>query len=212
MCGPLALALPVQQLGGTQKTTAILLYNIGRAFSYAALGIVFGSLGSSFQIFHLQQWLSIVAGCLILLILLVSKYSHYTLPGLAMFTQNIKVRLSYYLSSPKKIKNYLSIGILNGLLPCGLVYIAIAASLATGSMWQGSLLMLAFGLGTLPIMALTMAFGQFISVKVRSWLNKISPYIIMCVACLLILRGLNLGIPYVSPSLEKGTVNCCERK
>ncbi len=212
MCGPLALALPVQQLAGTKKTTAILLYNFGRALSYASLGIVFGAIGSSFQIFHLQQWLSIVAGVFILAIFLLGKFSHYTFPALAKLTQNIKFRLSHYLSSPKTTKTYLSIGVLNGYLPCGLVYLAIAASLATGSLLHGSLLMLAFGFGTMPIMALTMAFGKFISIGVRNRLNKISPYIIMGVACLLIIRGLNLGIPYVSPSLEKGEVNCCERK
>lgn len=210
MCGPLALALPVEQ--ASHKTASILLYNTGRAMSYSAMGIFFGLLGESFALFKLQQMLSIIAGIFILTILLSSKIGNPNVYFLSRFTQNIKTRLTTYLKSEKTLRSYLSIGFVNGFLPCGLVYIAIAASIASGSVLNSALLMFAFGMGTLPIMALTMAFGKFISYNLRRRLNKISPYMIMGVAMLLILRGLNLGIPYLSPKHEKGHVNCCERK
>jgi hypothetical protein len=69
--------------------------------------------------------------------------------------------------------------------------------------------MVAFGLGTIPIMALTMIFGRFISYNFRNNLNKITPYLIMCVAVLLIIRGLNLGIPFLSPSHDLNHVSSC---
>lgn len=212
MCGPLALALPVQQLESNKKTFAILLYNLGRALSYALMGAVFGIIGSSFALFNLQQWLSIVAGSFILIVLLISQFGGAKIPLIAKYNQIVKTKLTSYLMADKTLGSYLSIGILNGFLPCGLVYMAIAASVATGSVLNSSLLMLSFGLGTLPLMALTMAFGKFISMNVRTILSKMSPYIIMCVAVLLILRGLNLGIPYVSPKHEQGHMKCCEPK
>jgi uncharacterized protein len=212
MCGPLALALPVDQLNTANKTASILLYNIGRAISYAAMGVLFGIVGQSFELFFLQQWLSVLSGVLILSVLLFTKFGHPQGNIMVKFSQTIKHRLSTYLRSDKKLLSYLSIGMVNGFLPCGLVYIAIAASIAAGSIFKSSLLMFAFGIGTLPIMALTMAFGKFISFSLRKKLNKISPYLIMGVALLLILRGLNLGIPYISPQHDKGHVNCCGHK
>ncbi len=210
MCGPLALALPVENSGN--KTASILLYNIGRALSYTAMGVFFGLIGESFAIFKLQQILSIIAGVFIFVILLSDKIGNPHVFFLSRFTQKIKTKLSTYLKSEKTCLSYLNIGIVNGFLPCGLVYIAIAAAIATGSIFNSAMLMFAFGLGTLPIMAFTMAFGKFISFNLRMKLNKISPYMILCVALLLILRGMNLGIPYVSPKHNKGHVNCCERK
>lgn len=180
--------------------------------SYTAMGVIFGLIGQGFTLFKLQQVLSILAGIIILAILMLTWSGKQGLPFMAGFTQKIKVQISNYLRSEKTVVSYLNIGVMNGFLPCGLVYIAIAASIASGSILKGSLLMFSFGLGTLPIMALMMAFGKFISFGVRSRLNKISPYFIMCVAVLLILRGMNLGIPYVSPKHDKGHVNCCAKK
>jgi sulfite exporter TauE/SafE len=107
--------------------------------------------------------------------------------------------------------SFLQIGILNGFLPCGLVYVALAAGVATGSVFKSGLLMFAFGLGTLPLMGTLMFSGQFIPLTLKSRLSAFTPYIIGMVACLLILRGLNLGIPYLSPTHEAGHLTCCHR-
>ncbi len=212
MCGPLALALPVDSVRITDKVISILLYNIGRAISYTFIGVIFGLLGQGFELFYLQQWLSVIAGSAILGILLATKFGNLYSKVFARFTQKIKSKLANYLRSDKTILSYLSIGVLNGFLPCGLVYIAMAASLAGGTVLKSALFMFTFGLGTLPIMALTMAFGKFISLNLRIRLNKVTPYIIMFVAVLLIIRGLALGIPYVSPIYQDGQVECCEKK
>lgn len=209
MCGPLALALPIHHLSSFFKALSVLLYNLGRAITYSFMGMVFGIIGQSFNFFNWQQGLSIGAGILILAILLLNQFGNMSTSRVSRFSQAIKVKLGTYLKSDKKLISYLYIGLLNGFLPCGLVYIAIASAIATGSILSSSLLMLSFGLGTIPIMALTMVLGKFISITLRQRLNKLTPYFIMGVAVLLIVRGLNLGIPYLSPAHNANHISCC---
>ena len=209
MCGPLALALPIHHLSSFYKSLSVLFYNIGRAVTYASMGVVFGIIGQSFNFFNWKQGLSIGAGILILAILLMNQFGNVNTNQFSRFSQAIKVKLGTYLKSDKKLISYLYIGLLNGFLPCGLVYIAIASAIATGSILSSSLLMFSFGLGTLPVMALTMVLGKFISINLRQRLNKITPYLIMAVAVLLIVRGFNLGIPYLSPAHDANHVTCC---
>lgn len=211
MCGPLALSLPIHQLSTFNKSIAISLYNLGRSLSYLLMGIVFGLLGMSFSLFKLQQWLSIGAGSVILIFLIFNQFGSYKINVFSQLSQSVKTKLSEYLRVEKTPSSYLSIGIVNGFLPCGLVYVAIAAAVASGSVLKSGITMFAFGMGTIPIMVLTMVFGKFVSISLRNKLNKITPYLIMCLAILLILRGLNLGIPFISPLLENGKMNCCHR-
>ena len=211
MCGPLALSLPIHQLTIFNKSMAIGLYNLGRSFSYASMGIVFGLLGMSFSLFKLQQWLSIGAGSVILLFLIMNYLGSYRVNVFSQLSHQVKSKLSDYLQTDKTPSTYFSIGMVNGFLPCGLVYVAIVTAIATGTILKSSLTMFAFGIGTIPIMALTMIFGKFVSINLRNKLNKMTPYLIMCVAILLILRGLNLGIPFISPLLENDKMNCCHR-
>lgn len=207
MCGPLALSLPVHHLNPVQKPLAIAFYNFGRSFSYAAIGIFFGLIGQSFWVFKLQQWLSIVAGSLILAVFVFQQLGHLQFGAISRFTQAIKQKLGILLRSEKNLSAFFSIGVLNGFLPCGLVYVAIGAALATGTVLKSSLLMFAFGLGTIPLMALTMVFGKFISQGLRAKFSRLIPHITVFVAVLLILRGLNLGIPLVSPAYHQGNGN-----
>jgi len=188
MCGPLALSFTIHQLTTFNKSLAIGLYNIGRSLSYTFIGIIFGLLGMSFSLFKLQQWLSIGAGSVILIFLLINTFGSYSVNFFSPFSLYIKTKLSNYLQTNKTTSSYLSIGIVNGFLPCGLVYVAIAAAIATGTILKSSITMFAFGMGTIPIMALTMVFGKFVSLNLRNQLNKVTPYFIMFVAILLILR------------------------
>ncbi|MEI6311919.1 MAG: sulfite exporter TauE/SafE family protein [Bacteroidota bacterium] len=208
MCGPIALSLPVNQYTTTKKTLSILLYNLGRATTYAILGVIFGILGQSFELFKLQQYTSIFAGFFILWIVLFSSKKALQIPYISSFSIKIKTSLANVLRSEKTSFSYFTIGLLNGFLPCGLVYVAIAAAVATGFIYKSAWLMFAFGLGTMPLMIITMSFGKYISSNIKNRINSISPYLIILVAVLLILRGLNLGIPYVSPK-EVGTHKTC---
>jgi len=213
MCGPIALALPVRSYPGVQKYVGIGLYNIGRAVTYGFLGLAFGFLGQQFRVWGLQQVISIAAGVLILLFI-VSRFSFSSRIGwLANLNTWVQKSMSTLLRAPKPVTSLFPIGLLNGLLPCGLVYVAIAAAMATMHTWHGVLLMIAFGLGTIPVMAGLMMFGHLISGVARQKINKAVPYFVGMMAVMLILRGMSLGIPYLSPSMEKDSteVSCCHK-
>jgi len=213
MCGPLALALPVHQYEGFMKYVGILLYNIGRAVTYGLLGLAFGFIGNQFRLWGLQQVITITAG-IILLLFILSRFSFTSrIGGLRKLNAFVQQSLGKLLSTAKNPYALFPIGLLNGLLPCGLVYVAIAASLATMDTLQGVLLMFSFGLGTLPTMAGLMLFGHLISIRSRQKINKAVPYLVGMMAIMLIFRGMNLGIPYLSPKLEKDSteVSCCHK-
>lgn len=203
MCGPIALSLPVYGKSKVDKLLLIVLYNLGRASSYAALGALFGFIGNQFFLFGYQQAFSIILGVAILLFLVIAKYLPFRIPLIDSIHQKIKGQLAKLLQSPKQQYSYYFIGLANGLLPCGLVYLAIGSAMATGSAVSGALLMFMFGLGTFPLMMSIMIFGKFIPLPVRQKINRLTPVLISITACLIILRGMNLNIPYLSPGLEQ---------
>ena len=201
MCGPIALSLPVASDAKSNAFISIGLYNLGRAITYGALGLLFGLLGSQFRIWGIQQFVSILAG--IVLLAFVLFHFKVRLPGSWFDAYQSKVRLTLQKLMTSKLSagSFFMIGLLNGLLPCGLVYVAIVAALATGKIGLGALLMFAFGVGTMPMMAGVMVFGRRISMHHRQVINKTIPYMVSIMACILILRGLNLDIPYISPKM-----------
>lgn len=203
MCGPLALSVPVPVASNFAKLIAALLYNMGRVVTYACLGAVAGVAGASFTFFGFQQGLSVFAGTLIIIYLLWPQLPFYK-KGHYRF-QFILGKIRSALSKLFKQNNYQSvffIGLLNGLLPCGLVYMAVATAVATGSVVKSSLFMAGFGLGTLPLMWAFTFSGSIISIKARVAIKKAYPYLLFMMACLLILRGIGLGIPYLSPQWQ----------
>ncbi len=204
MCGPIALTLPVQHLRGAKKMGGILLYNAGRVTTYMLMGLVFGWLGQQFYIGGLQQWLSVALGIALLAGLFF--YRFIPLPQL----QFVKKALGHLLSK-QRFRTLYAIGFLNGLLPCGLVYLGIAGALAAGSIWKGMLFMGLFGAGTLPAMMAVTWFSQLISIPVRQRIRQLIPLAVGVMAVLLILRGMNLGIPYVSPAMQPTEINCCHK-
>jgi hypothetical protein len=215
MCGPLALALPLKDDNLQSKFTGALLYNSGRIVTYSLFGLAAGLLGKSFEVFGFQQWLSILAGALIVLLLLISR----VFPSLFKNVQVASIffqRLRHYFGQlffKKNQSTLFAIGFLNGLLPCGLVYLAIAAATATGGLLSAVVFMAAFGAGTLPVMWSIAFWGNFISIPIRQKIRTAYPYMMMLMACLLILRGMGLGIPYISPAADAGkkTIHCCAK-
>lgn len=215
MCGPIALALPVHQYSFEKKLLGILLYNAGRVVTYTIIGLLFGLLGQSFFIGGLQQALSISLGVLLLLVVVMSQTNFANKPRF-QFLYSFVNRTKYLLGNlfnKKGLHNLLLIGLLNGLLPCGLVYLGIAGAIASGHYVKGAEFMFYFGLGTIPIMYAVAFFGQFITLKYRNHIRKAMPIVISTMAILLIVRGLNLGIPYLSPRFENQTnnVTCCDK-
>lgn len=202
MCGPLALAMPSKNTGNINIIISSIQYNIGRSITYAFLGFMFGWLGNGFFIAGYQQWISITGGILILFFWLLNYTNYLKMSWLKSFTHNLQLRLNKLINGPFSKHSSGLIGLLNGLLPCGLVYVAIGASLTTGNPVSGSLLMFSFGMGTLPLMFILMVFGKRIRLFQKIRLTRLVPAFVLCVSLILILRGLNLGIPFISPSIN----------
>ncbi|NJN27245.1 MAG: sulfite exporter TauE/SafE family protein [Cyclobacteriaceae bacterium] len=209
MCGPIALALPVQGNHYFRLIVGRVLYNLGRAITYAFIGLFFGLVGQGLSLAGLQQWVSILAGILILLMVLMpAKMAQgiYLLKPAYGFTNFLKRKFGLLLRHQSVMSTFF-IGLLNGFLPCGLVYIAVAGALASGSYTGGAAYMFVFGLGTLPIMLAVSLAGNFIGLNLRKRINKMIPAFMVVLAFLFILRGLNLGIPYVSPKLQQTEIS-----
>jgi hypothetical protein len=215
MCGPLALALPIKDDNLHSKFIGALLYNSGRVVTYSLFGVFAGLLGKSVVLFGFQQWLSIIAGTVILLLVILpklfpSQFKNVHIAG--NFFQRIR-RTFGQLFFKKNQSTLFAIGFLNGLLPCGLVYLAMATATATGDVLSATTFMAAFGLGTLPVMWSIAFWGNFIGISIRQKIRSAYPYMMTLMACLLILRGVGLGIPYISPvaDAEKKIINCCAK-
>jgi sulfite exporter TauE/SafE len=198
MCGPIALALPVAGSSHESRFTATLLYNLGRIVTYSFLGVIAGLAGSSLLFLGIGRWLSVLIGILIILFIAIPKNKIPQHNFLAIGMMKLRQTLSKLLSQQKR-KQTFYIGLLNGLLPCGLIYIALAGAVSTASVLHSSLFMATFGLGTLPFMWALSFFGMHINMNFRMGIKKIYPYLLFGMAVLLILRGLGLGIPMISP-------------
>jgi len=208
MCGPIALALPLDRSNGWGVFSGNLVYSIGRISSYFLLGLAFGFLGSGLQLFGIQQYLSIIIGVVIILGVIFQKnYFKMKLPGFYLhYINRLKSALARAFQR-KSAVNLLSIGFINGFLPCGLVYMAIAGSVSMASPIQGGLFMMLFGLGTFPLMWTVAVFGNKLSHTYARKIKQAIPVFLILLGVLFILRGANLGIPYISPLLVENTNN-----
>lgn len=202
MCGPIAFMLPVDRSNSFKKVSQIAIYHFGRLLSYSLIGLVFGLLGKSFYLFGIQQQLSIIIGILMIIIVVlphkvIGKYN--LSKPLYRIISKVKSSLGKALKK-KTADTFLTIGFLNGFLPCGLVYMAVFGSIATGSLLEGSLYMILFGLGTIPLMTTAIYLGKFLNSTIKQRIQKAIPVFVVIIGVLFILRGLGLGIPYVSPA------------
>jgi sulfite exporter TauE/SafE len=201
MCGPLALSLPMAQFSPREKVLGILLYNIGRVATYSILGIIFGLFGRQIFIAGYQQGFSIAIGAVILFVFLLSLFrkkitSIRIADRVFKGVQSLVVRFLRL----QTLGGLFVTGMANGLLPCGMVYLAITGAMATGNLWLGMEFMAAFGLGTMPLLLILTLAGFVIGIRARSFFRRLTPYAFLLMSVLLILRGLNLGIPFLSPS------------
>ena len=218
MCGPIAMALPFVGSSGWRYYAGRLLYNSGRIVTYAALGALAGAFGESLQMAGLQQTVSIVSGVLILLLLVLPatlKGKSASILGTDKLMAWVRRKLGYYFQQ-NSLGALFMVGLLNGLLPCGFVYIALAGAISAPGVGGAMLYMVLFGLGTFPLMFLVSLSGKLISLKMRSMFNRAVPYVGLTLAMLFIVRGLGLGIPYLSPKVvetaaHKTEMSCCKK-
>ena len=204
MCGPIAIALPLQGASKVQKLFGGILYNLGRTTTYIIFGLILGLLGQGLGALGFQRWVSIIAGTLMIVTVLVPSLFKSNFSSQGIFNSLLtKVKLALKkLFSTKTFGSLYLIGLLNGLLPCGPLYIAFIISTGTGNAITAATFMLMFGLGTIPLLFLITILGNFISIPIRNKINNFIPILIVIIGILFILRGLNLGIPFLSPKEE----------
>ncbi|WP_163515454.1 sulfite exporter TauE/SafE family protein [Gelidibacter japonicus] len=214
MCGPIAFMLPVDRQNSTKKVFQIFTYHFGRILAYSIIGLFFGLVGKSLYIFGLQQQLSIGIGILMIIVVLIptkifNKYN-FSKPIYKLISK-VKTGLGQAFKR-KTADTFLIIGFLNGFLPCGLVYMAVFASLAMDGALKGSLYMALFGMGTIPLMTSAIYLGKFLNSKVKQRIQKAVPVFVVIIGILFILRGMGLGIPYISPApvveMVQGSIDC----
>ncbi len=165
MCGPFAFLLN----SGKKEHPIInsVLYNVGRVSTYVVFGLFFGLLGLLFNLSGIQEYVSIFSGVVFLLLGAVQIYSGKNLTEnayLYRFSSSLKAKLGTQLKSDSFFSGYF-LGVLNGLLPCGMVYMALIGSLGMASFAGSGLYMLFFGLGTIPLMFLAAYGTHFFSPK-----------------------------------------------
>ena len=201
MCGPIALSLGLTKKQATNYYLQNLTYQFGRIATYSFLGAILGIVGKGFQMAGFQQYLTIGVGILLILMAVFSfggKDFASKIPFLSKFLLKVKMNLGKLLQKAD-YRSRFSTGILNGFLPCGMVYMALTASLASGGIWQSATFMALFGLGTLPFMFAMVLVGNLMTTAFRIKILKFVPVMMIVLDGLFILRGLELGIPYISP-------------
>ncbi len=201
MCGPIALAVPSMGPDRRSRGLSTALLNGGRLTSYAFLGLAFGAFGEGLRLAGLQQNVSLIAGILLIIAAFVPSLLERmgTQGRLAIAISRLRGMLARHLRRTAPEAIFLS-GVLNGLLPCGLVYTAAIGAAAAGTALQGAALMLLFGAGTLPALVAVRMGSGLIGSRARTTMRRLSPVVVGAMGLLLVLRGSRLDIPYVSPA------------
>lgn len=209
MCGPLVLALPSSGVSQWKALLNKLVYHIGRLMTYVLLGLLIASVGNAISFRGWQQGVSVGTGLLLLLagvFMFAGKYSTYLIQQQQRILAPLIKRMGYWLFRPG---GNLFAGMINGLLPCGMVYMALAGALSANSVWNGGFFMLFFGLGTLPMMLSIAVFGNFVRRYFRFNMATWLPVMFVLMGCWFLLRGANLDIPYLSPLIyPEGAITC----
>lgn len=205
MCGPLAFAVPSLKSGWAYLLWDKLSYQAGRIISYCLLGVVIGLAGRQIWLAGIQQGLSILTGVLILLAAASRLFKFSLGQSNALWIKPFNQLLGYALQHKA---NHLIIGTINGLLPCGFVYLAMAGALNTGSVRTAVTYMFYFGLGTVPLMLIAGISMGFTSRGIRRRINQTVPYLMLCLGLWFICRGMEWNIPYLSPAKAGSVANC----
>ena len=207
MCGPLLLAVPTRTTNN-HKWLDIALYHVARILTYATLGVLVGFAGWRLQVAGMQQFFSLIIGIVLLGYVLASRF----FSSAAWLLSFNKIIFSFFgfASRQNGYLGTLLLGAANGLLPCGMVYIALTGAMATASASAAASFMLLFGLGTMPLLFVFNYYSIRLQDSVKQRIKLLAPFVIVLMGILLILRGLNLGIPYISPHVVNsgGGVEC----
>jgi len=202
MCGPIAMLLPISKTSKVKKHLQIIAYHLGRIVTYSLLGSLFGLVGKGLLLTGIQQQLSIVIGVIMILLIVFPKISHqitFKVTPLTKVLNSLKLQLGLYLKKESYYAIFL-IGFFNGFLPCGMVYLALVGAVAMGSLLESIAYMFLYGVGTVPLLSILIYVKNAFSNTFRNKLQKAIPVFVVIIGVLFIIRGLGLGIPYISPA------------
>ncbi|MCB0664306.1 MAG: sulfite exporter TauE/SafE family protein [Saprospiraceae bacterium] len=213
MCGPIAMALPFQDQNRWQILQNTLLYNGGRIATYAMIGILPGLVGQGLALGGFQKNMSIILGITFLIAAFFSFGADRFLQKIPLYRRfyfAVQNRLGHLLRSQSR-RTFFSIGLLNGLLPCGLVYMALAGALTQSNMFAGAGYMAFFGLGTVPLMLSVALSKGFVSLRMRNFIRKVTPAFMVLFGLLLIFRGFHIDLPEsIDTWMMMGYLPMCE--
>lgn len=199
MCGPIMLGMPFQKKSFLQSSLQLLLYQFGRILIYTFLGLAVGAVGSSIKIFSNQKVLSLTIG-IILIVFTALRLSRFTQFRFSKIQNKLLNPISKLMSEAFNLRLLgLFAGMLNGLIPCGMVYLALATALNTGSVTSGGTFMFFFGLGTTPLMMMISMSRIYLKKYIRFNSQQLIPWFMLAIGVLFILRSADLGIPFISP-------------
>ncbi|SKB44923.1 hypothetical protein SAMN05660226_01381 [Parapedobacter luteus] len=208
MCGPLVLAVPGPR-SRWKRLSNTLMYQSGRTMTYALLGLMMGVVGHSIEVAGWQQSISIATGILLVCMALFSLWGRrlrQVVHWQQTFVHPVVKWIGYWLQRPG---GHFMVGMLNGLLPCGMVYMALAASLSADTLQGSGVFMLSFGLGTWPTMLAVSLIGSAVKRRMRFNAAFWLPMISLLMGGWFLLRGAGLDIPYLSPLIyPDGAVTC----
>ena len=215
MCGPIAIAVGLSLKNKFIHYLYNLIYQFGRIITYSFLGIILGLIGESINLIGIQKQISIFLGLFLIFLFFFPKilYRTYHNKIFNYFFLILKKKLSYIIYKQSTLSKFIT-GILNGFLPCGAVYISLTTALSFGNIFQSVIFMFFFGIGTIPIMFISVILGKLINFKFKNILLKFYSILLLIFGILLVMRGLELGIPYISPNnnvLKIGSEEkCCK--
>ena len=204
MCGPLALAVPRTDGSKFKMLIEGFLFNFGRIITYSVMGFILGGIGLAVNLAGYQELISIILGSIIISVILFSlvfKRKLFLINSSGTIYNKLQSLFSKFFNKQTN-SALLILGILNGLLPCGAVYIALTQSIMAGGMAESSIFMASFGFGTMPFLLTIFISRNIIPLSFRKKLNKLIPVAAILIGVLLIMRGMSLGIPYISPVLQ----------
>jgi sulfite exporter TauE/SafE len=207
MCGPLVMGMPFHNEKGKSRVAGISLYIFFKSLAYALLGILVGSIGKGFSMVLEQRLLSIISGILIIAFALVPFLKNKVQPGSR--TQLFFAQWYGRILGMPVVFRFSGLGFLNGLLPCGIVYAALSAGLAIASPLQSAGFMFFFGLGTAPALISIILLQKLMAANIRVKLRKATMIVSILLGTLLVVRGMSIGIPYISPAHQHGVAQSC---
>jgi len=202
MCGPIILSIP---WSNTQKALQISLYHVGRATTYAIMGALVGGVGQLFLPKDLGVWPALISGSVLVLVFLAQSF-----PTVLQNNRFPASSIAGFFRSFLKMDSVFSrffMGMVNGILPCGMVYSALAVAILYHNALYSGLFMFLFGIGTSPLLVLLSRIKMYLSKYPFFKREKTIRFALLILGLLIILRGANLGIPMISPKVN----TCCAR-